>query len=87
MISTSMPRASSRLEVTIYLIALHRKHADFRLESHSLLLRCRLVRLVSPDDASKAANRNLLTGFVFDDVVNLLRSKTCGSLMNRANPL
>ena len=65
-----MPAVFERLECAGHLVALHREQADFRLDRVAFVFAAD-ERLVVPDDVFER-ERNLLPGFVLDDVGNLL---------------
>ena len=70
--STSMPGVFERLERPGHLVALHREQADFGLQREAFFLAAAGHLLVVPDHVFER-ERNLLPGFVLDDVGNLLR--------------
>ena len=65
-----MPAVFQRLEMAGDLVALHREQADFGLDRVAFVFAAD-ERLVIPDDVFQR-ERNLLPGFVLDDVGNLL---------------
>ena len=65
-----MPASSSGLRCAGHLVALHREQADFRFDRVAFVFAAD-ERLVVPDDVFER-ERNLLPGFVLDDVRNLL---------------